>query len=94
MDVYMVYLFVITATPLFLWQDYKKLAFVHMPFIVAIWALLIFYIGGGMTPVAHTLFITLFAINVLFAHIAAYLIFARPFLKERQLAKKMPQTEE
>ncbi|KMM36487.1 spore morphogenesis/germination protein YwcE [Guptibacillus hwajinpoensis] len=94
MDVYMVYLFVITATPLFLWQDYRKLALAHIPFIVTIWALLIFYIGGGMTPAAHTLFISLFVINVLFAHLAAYLIFARPFLKERSLAKKMSPTKE
>ncbi|MCA0988837.1 spore morphogenesis/germination protein YwcE [Guptibacillus algicola] len=93
MDVFMVYLFVITATPLFLWKDYRKLAYVHIPFIIANWALLIFYIGGGMTPAANTIFISLFVINVLFAHLAAFLLFALPIIRERAAAKKVSSIE-
>ncbi|MHC8522955.1 spore morphogenesis/germination protein YwcE [Rossellomorea sp. H39__3] len=37
MDVFMVYLFIATATPLFLWIEHRKWAVAHIPFVIALW---------------------------------------------------------
>ncbi|EIT87351.1 protein required for proper spore morphogenesis and germination [Fictibacillus macauensis ZFHKF-1] len=88
MDVYVVYLFVATATPLFLWQDHRKLAMIQIPFIAILWGFVGFYLAGALNAEMHLLFNILFVTNVVFAHVAAFKIYAIPFIR-REREKRM-----
>jgi Spore morphogenesis and germination YwcE len=88
MDMFMVYLFVATATPLFLWIEHRKWALIHIPFLLALWAIFIYYVAvpemGGW---GHVTFWSLFVFNFAFAHLAAFWLYAAPYLKKHR--KKM-----
>ncbi|MFC7373557.1 spore morphogenesis/germination protein YwcE [Fictibacillus iocasae] len=88
MDVFVLYLFIATATPLFLWTESKKMAIMQMPFIAVIWLYAILHMtNADLSPMMHTMFISIFVANVIFAHIAAVLIFAGPYFKKKKLEK-------
>jgi hypothetical protein len=88
MDVFVLYLFIATATPLFLWTESKKMAIMQMPFIAVIWLYMILYLAKvDLSPMMHTVFISIFVANVIFAHIAAIMIYA-PYIKKKKLEKK------
>ncbi|MGC4376940.1 spore morphogenesis/germination protein YwcE [Fictibacillus sp. Mic-4] len=88
MDVFVVYLLVATATPLFLWEHSKKLALAQLPFIACIWAYFILYFTTTIGTTAHILFGIVFAANIIFAHIAAYLIYIAPAIKRKKMQNK------
>ncbi|MFY4776081.1 spore morphogenesis/germination protein YwcE [Metabacillus sp. RGM 3146] len=88
MDVFVVYLFIITATPLFLWIERRRLAIFHIPFIAGIWAYFILYLTGALDSMNHIILNTFFVANVLFAHISAFLIYAYPAIKKARAAKQ------
>ncbi|WP_433745579.1 spore morphogenesis/germination protein YwcE [Falsibacillus pallidus] len=89
MDVFMVYLFVATATPLFLWAEHKKWAIVHSPFVIALWASFIYYVAvPDMGTLGHIVLWTLFIANFLYAHVAAIYLYAAPFLREQKLKRR------
>ncbi|SHE39777.1 holin, BSH family [Seinonella peptonophila] len=83
MSIFMIYLFVATATPLFLWIEKRKIALWHLPFLVLMWVYFILYISDQLGSVGQFIFFTLFIGNVIFAHIAAFLLYASPLLASR-----------
>jgi hypothetical protein len=88
MDVFMVYLFVATATPLFLWNDSRKLALWQTPFIALLWTYVVLYMtNDSLSLFVHSFFITVFIANVVFAHYAAYIVWGRPYLAKRKMEK-------
>lgn len=84
MSIFMIYLFVATATPLFLWIEKRKMALWHLPFLVLMWVAFILYISNGANPFVQLFFFVLFIGNVIFAHIAAFLLYAAPFFEHRK----------
>jgi hypothetical protein len=88
MDVFMVYLFVATATPLFLWNDSRKLALLQVPFIALLWTYVVLFMANSQLNLfVHAFFITVFIANVFFAHYAAYVVWGRPYLAKRKMEK-------
>lgn len=84
MSVFMIYLFVATATPLFLWMEKRKMALWHLPFLALMWVAFILYISNRALPFVEPFFFVLFIGNVIYAHIAAFLLYASPYLKQRK----------
>ncbi|UXH43706.1 spore morphogenesis/germination protein YwcE [Rossellomorea vietnamensis] len=88
MDVFLVYLFVATATPLFLWVEHRKWAVLHIPFVIALWSVFIYYVAvpelGGW---GHVTLWSLFVANLAFAHIAAFMLYAVPFIQKQRKKK-------
>lgn len=82
MDVFMVYLLVASATPLFLWVERRKLALLQLPFIALMWVYSVLYMTTDLSMWSYSLFAALFIGNVLFAHYAAFLIFIAPAVKQ------------
>jgi hypothetical protein len=80
----MIYLFVATATPLFLWIEKRKMALWHLPFLALMWIGFILYISNHAHPFVEPFFFVLFIGNVIYAHIAAFLLYASPFLQQRK----------
>ncbi|KYC98788.1 hypothetical protein B425_3251 [Bacillus amyloliquefaciens] len=74
MDMFFAYLLVASATPLFIWLDNKKVALSAIPPIILMWVFFYFYATSSLSPLGHTLMIILFAVNVIVAHIAAFII--------------------
>lgn len=83
MDVFFVYLLIVSATPLFLWDQRKNLALLHIPFILLLWVYFGMYASMDLTMAMHVFGLSLFVINLVFAHVAAYLIYAKPVLKRK-----------
>ncbi|PLR67779.1 MULTISPECIES: spore morphogenesis/germination protein YwcE [Bacillaceae] len=83
MDVFFVYLLIVSATPLFLWDQRKNLALLHIPFILLLWVYFGMYATMDLTMAMHVLGVSLFVINLVFAHVAAYLIYAKPVIKRK-----------
>ncbi|MDR0139030.1 spore morphogenesis/germination protein YwcE [Metabacillus idriensis] len=83
MDVFFVYLLIVSATPLFLWDQRKNLALLHIPFILLLWGYFGMYATMDLSMAMHVLGGSLFFINLIFAHVAAYLIYAKPILKRK-----------
>ncbi|MCY8023819.1 spore morphogenesis/germination protein YwcE [Bacillus sonorensis] len=83
MDMFFAYLLIASATPLFLWLDNKKVALSSIPPIILMWVFFFFYMTSSLTPTGHSLMIALFIINVIIAHIAAFLIYGLPLIKKR-----------
>ncbi|MGP4081721.1 spore morphogenesis/germination protein YwcE [Bacillus sp. Marseille-Q3570] len=75
MDVFLVYLLVASATPLFLWQDRKKLAILQIPFILCMWLYVVLYLSFDLSMLTHIVLGSIFVANVIFAHVAAFMIF-------------------
>ncbi|MGD6816449.1 spore morphogenesis/germination protein YwcE [Metabacillus sp. 84] len=92
MDVFVVYLFIATATPLFLWPERKKLALIHIPFIAGMWTYFILYLSGSLNFIDHFVLNMIFVGNVIFAHIAAFLIYAFPIIKREHDKKHSPKS--
>ncbi|MGM7703198.1 spore morphogenesis/germination protein YwcE [Pseudalkalibacillus sp. Hm43] len=86
MDVFLVYLLVASATPLFLWHDKKKLAMIQIPFIMCMWLYVILYLSFELSILVHIILGSIFVANVIFAHVAAFMIFTTHVLKK---AKKI-----
>ncbi|WP_191566610.1 spore morphogenesis/germination protein YwcE [Metabacillus idriensis] len=83
MDVFFVYLLIVSATPLFLWDQRKNLALLHIPFILLLWVYFGMYATMDLTMGMHVIGVSLFVINLVFAHVAAYLIYAKPVIKRK-----------
>lgn len=83
MDVFFVYLLIVSATPLFLWDQRKNLALLHIPFILLLWVYFGMYATMDLSMAMHVLGVSLFVINLVFAHVAAYLIYAKPVIKRK-----------
>ncbi|ASB86912.1 spore morphogenesis/germination protein YwcE [Bacillus sonorensis] len=83
MDMFFAYLLIASATPLFIWLDNKKVALSSIPPIILMWVFFFFYMTSSLTPTGHSLMIALFIINVIIAHIAAFLIYGLPLIKKR-----------
>ncbi|QNG60056.1 spore gernimation protein [Bacillus sp. PAMC26568] len=83
MDVFFVYLLIVSATPLFLWDQRKNLALLHIPFILLLWVYFGMYATMDLTMAMHVIGVSLFVINLVFAHVAAYLIYAKPVIKRK-----------
>ncbi len=85
MDVFMVYLFIATATPLFLWIEHRKWAVAHIPFVIALWGAFIYYVVvpelGGW---GHVTLWSLLVANFAFAHLAAFYLYATPYLRKQR----------
>ncbi|WP_349408926.1 spore morphogenesis/germination protein YwcE [Pseudalkalibacillus sp. SCS-8] len=75
MSVFLVYLLVATATPLFLWPERKKLAIFQIPFILCMWLYVVLYLSFELSTLVHIILGSIFVANVIFAHVAAFLIF-------------------
>ncbi|WP_198863938.1 spore morphogenesis/germination protein YwcE [Bacillus velezensis] len=84
MDMFFAYLLVASATPLFIWLDNKKVALSAIPPIILMWVFFYFYATSSLSPLGHTLMIILFAVNVIVAHIAAFIIYGLPRLRRRR----------
>ncbi|MGP1909462.1 spore morphogenesis/germination protein YwcE [Metabacillus sp. JX24] len=83
MDVFFVYLLIVSATPLFLWDQRKSLALLHIPFILMLWVYFGMFATMELAMPLHIIGGSLFLVNLVFAHIAAYLIYAKPILKRK-----------
>lgn len=87
MDVFFVYLLIVSATPLFLWDQRKNLALLHIPFILLLWVYFGMYATMDLNMTMHVFGGSLFIINLVFAHVAAYLIYAKPIIKRKTDSK-------
>lgn len=85
MSVFVIYLFVASTTPLFLWTERRKLALMQLPFIPVMWVYFILYVTAELSMLAHIVFGAIFIGNVIFAHVAAFLIYAGPALERRKM---------
>ncbi|MCS3483910.1 hypothetical protein M2369_001402 [Bacillus sp. JUb11] len=47
------------------------------------WIFFGLYMTSSLSPAGHTFMIAFFAINVILAHIAAFLIYGLPFIRKR-----------
>ncbi|GAF13873.1 hypothetical protein JCM19046_4430 [Bacillus sp. JCM 19046] len=93
MDLFFAYMFVASATPLFLWLEHRKIALLSVPFIFVMWALAIsFLFEGFMFHISESTFIAGFLINVLIAHVAAFILYASPYYQAK--SKKLSETSE
>lgn len=48
------------------------------------WVFFFFYATESLSPLGHTLMIILFAVNVIVAHIAAFIIYGLPYLRRKR----------
>ncbi|QDI92677.1 spore gernimation protein [Salicibibacter halophilus] len=78
MGIFFLYLFIASATPLFLWKEKRKLALASLPLLIAMWVLSGFYVTDSLSSAAHTFFMVLFSFNVLMAHVAAIVLYVKP----------------
>ncbi|TSB45139.1 spore morphogenesis/germination protein YwcE [Alkalicoccobacillus porphyridii] len=84
MGVFFFYMFVASATPLFLWIEYHKIAVASIPGIFAMWILGSIYIISPSWWL-EAWFIFTFAVNVILAHWAAIVLYGMPFIRARRL---------
>ncbi|GAF23400.1 MULTISPECIES: spore morphogenesis/germination protein YwcE [Shouchella] len=88
MDMFFAYMFVASATPLFLWLEHRKIAISSIPFILIMWLLAIaFLFEGFLFHITESTFVVAVLVNVVIAHIAAFILYASPLLmsKTKQL---------
>ncbi|QQK75471.1 spore gernimation protein [Salicibibacter cibarius] len=78
MGVFFLYLFIASATPLFLWKEKRWLALASLPLLIVMWIMSGFYVANMLTPAAHTFFMILFSFNVLLAHVGAIILYVKP----------------
>ena len=78
MDMFFAYLLIASATPLFLWLDNKKVAISSIPPIIFFF----FYMTSSLSPTGHSLMIALFILNVVIAHVAAFIIYGLPLIRK------------
>lgn len=69
MDVFFAYLLIGTATPLFLWNENKKIAILQIPLIALMWASLVLYLYSDFGMTGQIILGTLFAVNIIIAHL-------------------------
>jgi hypothetical protein len=82
MDMFFAYLMLASATPLFLWLENKKIAISSIPPIILMWIFFGLYLTSSLSPTGHSLMIALFAINVIVAHIAIFILYGLPLIKK------------
>lgn len=88
MGVFALYLFIATATPLFLWTEHRKLVYMQLPFLIALWSTVVLYFVFPESTLLVVILSALFVGNILFSHYAAFMIYVYPaFLKERNKRK-------
>ena len=88
MDVMMVYMLFASVTPLFLWIQYKKFAIGQFPFIIGMWVYFVFlYSAMDVNSLVYNLFLGIFIINILYAHIAFYLVFFHDQIMRKRIGK-------
>ncbi|ALA54982.1 spore morphogenesis/germination protein YwcE [Shouchella clausii] len=84
MDLFFAYMFVASATPLFLWLEHRKIALASIPFIIVMWVLALAHIFDGfLFDLHHSAFVTAFLINVFIAHFAALVLYVYPHLRSK-----------
>jgi Spore morphogenesis and germination YwcE len=89
MDVFFAYLLIATSTPLFLWKERRTLAIMHIPVVIAMWAVFIANMNADYGMVGHTIFILAFVLNVFIAHMTIFHLFVVPFFKMLKNQKKI-----
>ncbi|MBB6448195.1 hypothetical protein HNR44_000144 [Geomicrobium halophilum] len=78
MDIFFLYLFIASATPVFMWIEKRWLAIVSLPFLIVMWIMSGFYVMDMLTPMTHAIFMIIVTFNVLVAHVAAFILYVRP----------------
>ncbi|MGG3888441.1 spore morphogenesis/germination protein YwcE [Metabacillus fastidiosus] len=78
------YLLIVTTTPLFLWNEKRTLAIMHIPVVIGLWGVLIAYMNYDLGAFGHWLFGIAFIANVIIAHLTLIHVFIRPFFKEQK----------
>ncbi|WP_059103473.1 spore morphogenesis/germination protein YwcE [Shouchella shacheensis] len=81
MDLFFAYMFVATATPLFLWLEHRKIAILSIPFIIVMWLLALGFIFE-IALFSEVPFVTAFIVNVVIAHLAAFMLYAYPLFQK------------
>lgn len=89
MDVFFAYLLIATSTPLFLWKERRTLAIMHIPVVIAMWAVFIANMNADFGIVGDTIFILAFVLNVFIAHMTVFHLFVVPFFKMLKNQKKV-----
>ncbi|WP_170006476.1 spore morphogenesis/germination protein YwcE [Bacillus fonticola] len=89
MDVFVMYLFIATATPLFIWTEHRKLVYLQAPFLIALWTFIAIYLVIPESTLVLAALWILFLGNVVFAHIAAWVLYLYPAFKREQLRRKL-----
>lgn len=84
MGVFFFYMFVASATPLFLWIEHHKIAVASIPGIFAMWILGAIYMINP-TWWLEAWFIFTFAVHVILAHYAAFVLYGMPYIKSKRL---------
>jgi hypothetical protein len=83
MDVFLVYLLVASVTLLFLWKERKKLAIIQIPFILCMWLYVVLCLSFELSMLVHIIILgSIFVANVIFAHVAAFIIFTTHVFKK------------
>ncbi|MDQ0206198.1 spore morphogenesis/germination protein YwcE [Alkalicoccobacillus murimartini] len=86
MGIFFFYMFVASATPLFLWLEHHKIAVASIPGIFLMWILGSIYIISPSIWIEAT-FIVTFAVNVMLAHYAAIVLYGMPLFKQKRLLR-------
>lgn len=81
MDVFFAYLLIGTATPLFLWNENKKLAILQVPLIILMWTTLILYMYSDFGA-GHLVFGAMFIFNIIAAHLTVLYVLWKSDLPE------------
>ncbi|MFQ3544816.1 spore morphogenesis/germination protein YwcE [Halobacillus rhizosphaerae] len=88
MDVILVYVFLASMTPLFLWMDHRKLALIQLPLIVGMWAYFVVEFGQlQLGAFGYWALLIIFSANILLAHYAMYLV----LYKDVRIRKRISQ---
>ncbi|MFB4211256.1 spore morphogenesis/germination protein YwcE [Shouchella sp. JSM 1781072] len=93
MDMFFAYMFVASATPLFLWLEHRKIAITSIPFILIMWTLAVgFLFDGFLFHITESTFVVAVLINVVIAHAAAFILYASPHVANK--TKRITETSE
>ncbi|KGP72304.1 spore morphogenesis/germination protein YwcE [Pontibacillus yanchengensis] len=91
MDVLMVYALFASITPLFLWMEHRGTAIVQLPFIAGMWGFFFTEFFSIQTSgFLYGSLLTLSLLNLIYAHIAFYLIFFHNQKTREHIFEKFP----
>ncbi|MBD1379750.1 spore morphogenesis/germination protein YwcE [Metabacillus arenae] len=89
MDMFFAYALIASATPLFLWTEKRGWALFHLPFIALMWVFFGIYLTTDLSVVGYILMFMVFVGNIIFAHVAAFVLWASPILRKRKLKRNL-----
>lgn len=73
-----------SVTPLFLWIEHRKMALIQLPLLIGMWGFFIVeFAAFQVTGVTYAFLLSVFILNVAYAHVALYLV-----LFHNQLVRK------